>query len=197
VTPRRAGGMNNVRVLVAACVLIYGILAFFMGALPGITMSKTAPGPAVQPLSLAAQRGRGAYVGEGCAYCHTQQVRPLAQDHVWGRPSVAGDYAYATPELLGFERTGPDLTNIGARQPSAVWQEIHLYDPRSLVAGSIMPAYRWLFVLKNHAEPGDVVVAVPPAYAPVGRVVVARPEALDLVAYLASLKQAPLPKATP
>ena len=41
------------------------------------------------------------------------------QDKVFGRPSAPGDFAYQTPELLGSERTGPDLTNIGVRQPSA------------------------------------------------------------------------------
>ena len=126
-------------------------------------MSATRPSPGVLPLSSAAQRGRDIYVGEGCSYCHTQQVRPLARDRVFGRPSTAGDYAYDTPELLGTERNGPDLSNIGARQPSDVWQEIHLYEPRALVAGSIM----------------------------------ATPQALDLVACLKSLKQAPLPTATP
>jgi cytochrome c oxidase cbb3-type subunit II len=196
--PRRhARGMNDVRILVLSCVGIYGLLAIFMGVIPGMTMSATRPGPGVVPLGAAAQRGRDVYVAEGCSYCHTQQVRPLAQDRVFGRPSTGGDYAYATPELLGSERNGPDLSNIGARQPSDVWQEIHLYQPRALVAGSIMPAYKWLFTLKDRADPGDVVVSVPPAYAPAGKVVVATQGALDLVAYLKSLKQAALPTPAP
>jgi cytochrome c oxidase cbb3-type subunit II len=114
-----------------------------------------------------------------------------------GGAATAGDYAYDTPELLGSERNGPDLTNIGARQPSDVWQEIHLYEPRALVAGSIMPAYAWLFTLKDRAAPGDVVVELPPGFAPAGKVVVASAQALDLIAYLKSLKQAPLPAASP
>ncbi|HXF35490.1 MAG TPA: cbb3-type cytochrome c oxidase subunit II [Candidatus Acidoferrales bacterium] len=194
---RRARGMNDVRILVVSCVGIYGLLAIFMGVIPGVTMSATRPGPGVVPLGAAAQRGRDVYVAEGCSYCHTQQVRPLAQDRVFGRPSTGGDYAYATPELLGSERNGPDLSNIGARQPSDVWQEIHLYQPRALVAGSIMPAYKWLFTLKDRADPADVVVSVPPAYAPAGKVVVATQGALDLVAYLKSLKQAALPTPAP
>jgi cytochrome c oxidase cbb3-type subunit 2 len=124
-------------------------------------------------------------------------VRPLAQDRVWGRASVAVDYAYATPELLGTERTGPDLSNVGARQPSDVWQSIHLYEPRALVHASIMPAYPWMFVAKDRAEPGDVVVDVPPEYAPKGKVIVATREEQDLVAYLKSLKQPPLPSPSP
>jgi len=172
-----------------ASFVIYALLAIVMGVIPGIVLSDTKPTPGVSPLSGPAARGREVYVSEGCSYCHTQQVRPLAQDLVFGRPSTRGDYAYSTPELLGTERTGPDLTNIGRRQPSAVWNYIHLYEPRSVVSASIMPAYPWLFTVKPRADQGDVTVPVPPGYAPANAVVVAGQNALDLVAYLQSLKQ--------
>ncbi len=189
--------MDNVLVLVLSAAGIYAFLAIMMGVVPGTVLSKTAAGPGVMPLGAAAARGREVYVGEGCSYCHTQQVRPLAQDRVWGRASVAGDYAYATPQLLGTERTGPDLSNIGARQPSDVWQSIHLYEPRALVHASIMPAYAWMFIAKDHAQPGDVVVSVPPEYAPPGKVIVTTREEQDLVAYLKSFKQPALPSPAP
>lgn len=189
--------MDNVRVLVLSAAGIYAFLAIMMGVIPGTILSKTPPSPGLVPLSAAASRGRDIYVGEGCSYCHTQQVRPLAQDRVWGRASRGGDYAFSTPQLLGSERTGPDLTNIGARQPSDVWQSIHLYEPRALVHASIMPAYPWLFVAKDHAAPGDVTVSVPPEYAPQGKVIVATREEQDLVAYLKSLKQPALPSPAP
>jgi cytochrome c oxidase cbb3-type subunit 2 len=187
--------MNNVWSLVIASAVIYGILALCMGTIPGIILSRSAPTPGLQPYSASAQRGRDIYVSEGCSYCHTQYVRPLKQDLVFGRPSVAGDFAYDTPELLGSERTGPDLTNIGARQPSAAWQYLHLWDPRSVVHDSIMPRYTWLFAVKAKAAPGDVVVTAPPAFAPAHGVIVATQRARDLVAYLKSLKQVPLTKA--
>jgi cytochrome c oxidase cbb3-type subunit 2 len=183
--------MNNIVTLVAAPFVIYLFLALFTGVIPGWVLSQTAPAPGVVPLTAQADRGRNIYVGEGCSYCHTQQVRPLKQDLVFGRPSIAGDYVYNTPQLLGTERNGPDLSNIAARQPSDVWHYIHLYEPRSVVAGSIMPAYPWLFVVKSHADPGDLTVPVPPSYAPRG-VVIATQQAQDLVAYLKALKQAPL-----
>ena len=189
--------MKDLRVVVICVAAIFGLLAALMGVIPGTILSATPPGPGVVPLDAAAQRGRELYVGEVCAYCHTQQVRPLAQDRVFGRPSTAGDYAYSTPELLGTERNGPDLSNVGARQPSDVWEEIHLYEPRALVSESIMPSYKWYFVLKNYAETGDVVVPVPRGFAPPGKIVVATREALDLVEYLKSLRQAPLPTARP
>lgn len=189
--------MSNLTVLMASAGLTYVALAILMGVIPGIVFSQTKPVQGLMPLTAQQSAGREVYVGEGCSYCHTQQVRPLAQDAVWGRPSTAGDYAYATPELLGTERTGPDLTNVGARQPSDVWNLIHLYEPRALVHASIMPDYPWLFVAKDQASPGDVTVAVPPGYAPAGKTIVATQRALDLVAYLKSLKQPALPTPGP
>jgi cytochrome c oxidase cbb3-type subunit 2 len=100
---------------------------------------------------------------------------------------VPGDYIYDKPHLLGSMRTGPDLFNIGARQPSQDWHLGHLYQPRAYVPGSIMPSYPYMFDVKPEAEEGDVVLKLPPGAAPNGRVVVARPEALDLVRYLRGL----------
>ncbi|BDE06163.1 hypothetical protein WPS_14390 [Vulcanimicrobium alpinum] len=189
--------MNNLGILAGSAFFTYLALAIAMGVFPGAALSATKPGPGVVPLSAQEARGRDVYVAEGCSYCHTQQVRPLAQDGVWGRPSTAGDYAHDTPQLLGTERTGPDLSNIGARQPSDVWHLIHLYQPRSLVHASIMPQYPWLFAVKVRADAGDVTVAVPPGYVAPNSTVVATQSALDLVAYLKSLKQKPLPTAAP
>jgi len=113
-------------------------------------------------------------------------------DEPFGRPSAAGDYVYQTPELLGTERTGPDLSNIGNRQASQVWHLMHLYNPRSVVRASVMPSYSWYFEARDQAGPQDVVVPVPAELAPLRKVVVAKPEALALVTYLLSLKQMPL-----
>jgi cytochrome c oxidase cbb3-type subunit 2 len=112
---------------------------------------------------------------------------------MFGRPSAPGDFAYQTPQLLGSERTGPDLTNIGVRQPSEVWQYIHLYNPRAVVPESIMPAFDWLFQVVDEAPGGESPVPVPKAYAPVRGAVVPTHEARALVAYLASLKQPAMP----
>jgi cytochrome c oxidase cbb3-type subunit 2 len=192
-------GMDHVGVLVFCAAAIYAALAILIAVIPGTVLSKSPALPGLAPPNAAQAHGREVFIGEGCSYCHTQYVRPLAQDRVWGRASVAGDYTYSTPQLLGTERTGPDLSNIGLRQPSDVWHSIHLYQPRSVVTGSIMPAYPWLFVLKDKADASDVVVNVPPAFAPKDKVVVATQDEQDLVAYLVSLKQAPLPapSATP
>ena len=94
---------------------------------------------------------------------------------------------------LGSQRTGPDLTNIGVRQPSAVWQYIHLYNPRAVVPESVMPAFDWMFQVVDHVPPGVTPIALPKAYAPADGVVVPTHEAQALLAYLLSLKQPALP----
>lgn len=158
---------------------------------PFIQVRNAAAPAGLKPYTAAQLRGREVYIANGCIYCHSQQPRDRAQapddKRGWGRASVAGDYAYDRPHLLGTMRTGPDLFNIGARQPSADWHLAHLYQPRAFEAASIMPSYPFLFDLKEAAEPGDRVVSMPDGFNPAGRVVVARAEALDLVSYLQGL----------
>jgi len=185
--------MNKLVLIVGGSTLVYACLAMLMGVIPGYELSKTPPGPGVEPLTALQAEGRDVYVAEGCSYCHTQQVRPLDQDKIFGRPSAAGDFAYQTPELLGSERTGPDLTDIGARQPSEVWQYIHLYNPRAVVPQSIMPSFSWMFDVVDELPKGETAVPLPAAYAPAKGKVVPNRQAKALVAYLMSLKQAPLP----
>jgi cytochrome c oxidase cbb3-type subunit II len=183
--------LNKLAPIVGGSTLIYACLACMMGVLPGIELSKVPAGPGVEPLTALQSEGREVYVANGCSYCHTQQVRPLNQDKVFGRPSAAGDFTYQTPELLGSERTGPDLTNIGVRQPSSLWQYIHLYNPRAVVPESIMPSFNWLFDVVDQAPTGVTPIPLPKAYASARGVVVPTHKAEALIAYLASLKQPP------
>src|SRR6516164_10144257 len=185
--------MSELFRIAAVPVAIQIVLGTLMGVLPGMALSPIPPGPGVHPLSALAQQGRAVYVSEGCAYCHTQQVRPLPSDRPFGRPSAPGDFAYQTPELLGAHRTGPDLTNVGARQPSEVWQYIHLYNPRAVVPESIMPSFPWMFRIVDKAPDGISPVPLPKAYAPAHGLVVPTPQAQALFAYLMYLKQPPLP----
>lgn len=184
--------MKKLWAIAGGSTLVYVVLALMMGVIPGIELSKTPAGPGVAPLTPLQTEGRVVYAANGCGYCHTQQVRPLAEDRTFGRPSAPGDFAYQTPELLGSERTGPDLTNVGVRRGSDVWQYMHLYNPRSVVPESIMPSFAWLFRVVPTAPPGVTTVPIPPAYAPAHGVVVPTQKAQALVAYLLSLRQAPL-----
>jgi cytochrome c oxidase cbb3-type subunit II len=181
--------LNKLVLIVGGSTLVYTCLAWMMGVWPGTKLSNLPAGPGVEPLTALQSEGRDVYVANGCSYCHTQQVRPLDEDKVFGRPSAPGDFKYQTPELLGSERTGPDLTNIGMRQPSSVWQYIHLYNPRAVVPESIMPSFGWLFDAVDQVPPGKSSVPLPKSYAPARGVIVPTHMADALIAYLASLKQ--------
>ena len=75
------------------------------------------------PHSGMAERGRRVYAANGCYYCHSQQIRAdyaaADIDRKWGeRRSAPRDYIFDRPVLLGKERMGPDLANIGKRAPA-------------------------------------------------------------------------------
>ena len=140
------------------------------------------------------QRGRQIYISEGCGYCHSQFVRPTLVDVNYGRASAATDYVGQHPPMPGTQRTGPDLSNVGSRQPSWMWQFMHLYNPRSMVPDSLMPSYPWYFEVttleqaKTH-EFGDYASAFPAEILADGLVAVPTQTAVDLISYLRSLKQ--------
>jgi cytochrome c oxidase cbb3-type subunit 2 len=165
--------------------------AITLVVVPFMQFSVVKPEEGLSPYTSEQDEGRKTYVSLGCVYCHSQQPRDPSfgpdDKRGWGRPSSPGDYAYDYPHQLGTMRTGPDLFNIGKRQPSQDWHLAHLYAPRALVAGSIMPSYRFMFAEKARPEDSDVVVHLPPGFGPAQGVVVATPEALSLVAYLQSL----------
>lgn len=97
------------------------------------------------PLTASEQRGRAIYGRDGCAYCHTQQIRYLDRDvRRFGAATLAWETIFDYPQLWGTRRIGPDLSREGAvRSPD--WELAHLYSPRSLVRDSVMPPFPWLF----------------------------------------------------
>lgn len=179
--------------LIGGAMVMLALSTSALVIVPYLQVHDEPPTPGLKPYSSAELRGRGVYIRNGCVYCHSQQPRAksFAPDFErgWGRATVAGDYAYDTPHLLGTMRTGPDLMNIGVRQPSAQWHLGHLYQPRAYSPGSNMPSFPFLFETKPKADPGDVVVTLPAGYTPANAVVVARPDAVDLVTYLQSLNR--------
>jgi len=181
---------TNHKALIGVSAGIFFTLSVFIAVLPAFEAEKVPPTPGLHPLTGEALRGRQLYIKEGCTACHTQFVRDLPMDAPYGRGSLAGDFAFDDPPLLGTQRTGPDLTNVGVRQPSEIWNLIHLYNPRIVVPTSVMPSYPWYFEYKTTAATDDVVVPIPDAYKPEGKIVVAQSEAIEMVRYLQSLKQA-------
>src|SRR5690554_8232489 len=128
---------------------IFIIIAISFGGLVQIVpqfflKETTEPVAGLKPLPPLELEGRDIYIREGCHVCHTQMVRPLrAEVERYGHYSVAGEHVYEHPFLWGSKRTGPDLARVGGRY-SDDWHKAHLYDPRSVVPESIMPAYPWL-----------------------------------------------------
>lgn len=190
---------NDHKKLFLTALGLFLFLTILVAILPALYNQKNnAPLPQAEALSGDTLQGKAIYVKEGCVSCHTQQVRNVDMDKGWGeRPSIAADYANLhrtdfwrnTATVMGTERTGPDLAAIGTRQPSIDWHLAHLYNPRIVVKQSIMPAYPWMFEIKKTPAKGDVVVNVPAEFfkGEEGKVVATK-EALQLVAYLQSLK---------
>jgi len=189
--------------------MLFIVLTLLVAIFPALNNQESyVPLPGFKPLTKLEQRGKMIYIKNGCVACHTQQVRNVDMDKTWGpRPNVAADYAgitrtnfwINTATLMGTERTGPDLTNIGKRQPSDDWHLVHLYQPRAVVEKSIMAPYPWLFKIKNSDEiqENDKIVNVPKKYLKNEKTkIVATNDALALVAYLKSLKQIDLPDGT-
>ncbi len=180
-------------------ILLFGIIAVFAIAMVGLTiLPKLVVDPRVEAVdygnTFEIVQGHAIYVREGCIYCHSMQVRPEGFgadfERGWGRASEAEDYRNLTPHLLGTMRTGPDLSNIGSRQPSVDWHMIHLYQPRAVSEGSIMPPYPWLFEVVNEtARPNREGLSLPEEYRIPGKKVIPTDEARYLVAFLLSLNQ--------
>jgi cytochrome c oxidase cbb3-type subunit II len=96
-------------------------------------------------LTVSEERGRVIYGREGCAYCHTQQVRYVHADmRRFGAPTLAWETRFDVPHLWGTRRIGPDLARAGSVRTDD-WHFTHLFAPRSVVADSVMPSYAWLF----------------------------------------------------
>jgi cytochrome c oxidase cbb3-type subunit 2 len=141
------------------------------------------------------RKGQKVYIANGCVYCHTQQVRPERSGtdiaRGWGeRRTIAEDYMTQGRALLGTMRTGPDLSNIGTRNPSDVWHLMHLYNPQTTSKGSNMPPFPFLFVTRKiEGTKSPDALNLPPEFAPpAGMEIVPTDDAKALIAYLQSLK---------
>jgi cbb3-type cytochrome oxidase cytochrome c subunit len=160
-------------VVASVCgVVFFAMSVALLGIWPGRVLedeTRRMSPPHPLGLTISEQRGRDVYSREGCAYCHSQQVRYLHTDMArFGAPTLAWETRFDYPHLWGTRRIGPDLARETGVHPED-WQLAHLYAPRNLVADSVMPAYPSLF----DGSPDRP-----------------RQEARDLVAYLETLGRA-------
>lgn len=130
--------------------LIFSLVAVAIGGIiemvPTFLIKSNIPTIAsVKPYTPLELQGRDIYVREGCYLCHSQMVRPFRDEVArYGEYSKAGEFVYDHPFQWGSKRTGPDLARIGGKYPGS-WHYNHMWDPRSMSPGSIMPNYHWLF----------------------------------------------------
>ncbi len=156
----------------------------------------------------AAHQGELVYAANGCAYCHTQQVRASTSGadiiRGWGtatddsdpkkeitRRTYPRDYIWQHQTFLGHNRSGADLSNLAHRFQTAAELYRYLYDPYILNAHSSMPAYRYLFTTRRvtGAPYEDALVLAAADAPPAGWEIVPTAEGKSLVAYLLSLNK--------
>lgn len=150
-------------------------------------------GEVLYPQSMAgiAQLGAKEYLSLGCVTCHTQQVRSEESgfdvERGWGkRPSVPRDYILQEDVLIGHNRVGPDLANVGLRDYTNEWLHKHLFMPQMEVEGSICQPSPFLYKVSD--EPSEKTIE---AISVDNKMIYIEPsiQASRIVAYLQSLEQ--------
>lgn len=138
---------------------------FFVFSIAGIievipSFTKAArPIEGLKPYTVLELAGRHVYIKNGCANCHSQTIRPFQSEvERYGAYSISGEYAYDRPFLWGSKRTGPDLHRVGDYR-TTYWHAHHMWNPKSVVPESIMPAYPFLY-----KKPADFATAYADAY---------------------------------
>jgi cytochrome c oxidase cbb3-type subunit 2 len=95
----------------------------------------------------ALRDGRDVYIREACWHCHSQYVRPVANEDIRFGPVLKPENdnnVLQRPVLWGTRRVGPDLTHEGGLR-SNDWHVAHFADPKTTSPGSVMPKYTWFF----------------------------------------------------
>jgi cbb3-type cytochrome c oxidase subunit II len=131
-----------------------GLVAFFtvVAIVVWLPIHTFDPPPSADwaPLSNQAVAGRNLFAQNGCYVCHSGYSRPQDVRHalyfLYPKVSQPGDFwgSDQSPNLLGTERTGPDLSQEAGWHPDD-WQRAHFFDPRYVDPLSLMPQMKSLF----------------------------------------------------
>lgn len=77
------------------------------------------------PYTAVALRGQSEYLTQGCAGCHTQMVRPIVADAQLAASAGLGGITLSdTNQVIGRQRYGPDLANVGNRMSPGALQAV-------------------------------------------------------------------------
>jgi cytochrome c oxidase cbb3-type subunit 2 len=129
--------------------LVFLLVVFVVVWLPVHTFDPP-PSPDWAPLTSKAKKGRNLFASNNCFVCHSGYSRPQdvreALYFLYPKVSQPGDFygSDQSPNLLGTERTGPDLSQESGWHPDD-WQYGHFYDPRFVDPLSLMPPMKSLF----------------------------------------------------
>jgi cytochrome c oxidase cbb3-type subunit II len=131
-----------------------GLIAFFTVVFVVVILPVTTYDPPPSgdwaPLSDSALAGRNLFAMNNCYVCHSGYSRPQDVRYqnyfLYPKISQPGDFwgNDQSPNLLGTERTGPDLSQESGWHPDD-WQYAHFYDPRFMDPLSLMPSMKSLF----------------------------------------------------
>lgn len=103
--------------------------------------------PSRETLAAGLREGHKVYVAEACWHCHSQFIRPVANEEKrWGPVSKSWEYhnELQMPVLFGTRRVGPDLCRQGGIHGND-WHITHFFKPRWTARHSVMPEYPWFF----------------------------------------------------
>ena len=111
--PVLTGRKENPFLALAAAVGLFATVLLIGFVAPAVPAEGNGVYSSAIPLSESGQAGRDVYLREGCAACHTQQVRPIVSDAGLGGVTLSD-----SNQVLGSHRYGPDLAAVGARVES-------------------------------------------------------------------------------
>ena len=115
--------------LLVLCLVVTLVLPAFSGKGRGAVHSEI-------PYTATALRGQEIYLAEGCAGCHTQMVRPVVADaQLAALAGVGGVTLSDSNQVIGRQRYGPDLANVGSRMSPEEIQAILSGDGGHLTYG--------------------------------------------------------------
>jgi cytochrome c oxidase cbb3-type subunit II len=133
----------------AGGLLVFLAVVFMVAWLPPHTFDPP-PSDDWAPLNDQAAKGRAVFAENNCFVCHSGYSRPQdvrqALYFLYPKVSQPGDFygSDQSPNLLGTERTGPDLSQESGWHPDD-WQSAHFYDARYVDPRSLMPPMKSLF----------------------------------------------------
>src|SRR5690554_7897771 len=116
---------TNARALYGTSFGVFLLLSLLVAVGPAYwAQENNQPLPGTEPLTEQEQLGQHIYISEGCVACHTQQVRPVPSDEVFGRPAVPADFARYKPKNAFVQAPRSEERRVG-KECRSRWARSH------------------------------------------------------------------------